>query len=141
MDANDRFCAHFLLSIVNDDHVPLNLATFVHHLCRTVRKRSDFAVELDDIGFTIEAGIICGYVQWRTGWLRSILDWTRSISELWLTDLYGPVYYETNALIINHDTLKAWHRLVVAAHLCAISPLTSIHSTHSSFCRDLTIPG
>jgi hypothetical protein len=47
-------------------------------------------VELDDIGFTIEAGTIYGYVQWWTGWLRSILDWTRSIGDLWLTDLYVP---------------------------------------------------
>ncbi|KAF9648048.1 hypothetical protein BDM02DRAFT_3187419 [Thelephora ganbajun] len=80
-----------------------------------VRKRSDFAVELDDIGFVIEGPFICGYLQFRTSWLRSVLEWSRSVSDLWLTDLYGPVYYETNALIVNGDTLKAWHRLVVAA--------------------------
>jgi hypothetical protein len=140
VDVNDRFCAHFLLSIGDDNHIPLNLATFVHDLCQMVRKRSDIPVELDDIGFTIEAGTICGYVQWRTGWLRSILDWTRSIGDLWLTDLYGPVYYETNALIVSYDALKAWHRLVVAAHSWVLFLLEVLHSTQTSPYRDLTIP-
>ena len=126
VDANDRFCAHFLLSITDDNHIPFYLATFVHDLCRTVRRRTDLSVELDDIWFTIEAGLICGYIQWRTGWLRSILDWTRSTSDLWLTDLYGPIYYETNAFIVNHDALKAWHRLVVTAHSCVVFPLAAL---------------
>ena len=60
MDANDRFRAHFLLSITDDDHIPFYLASFVHDLCRMVLRRTDLSVELDDIGFTIKAGLICG---------------------------------------------------------------------------------
>jgi len=117
VDPSDRFCAHFLLSIEDGNHsVPEHLALFVHTLCHTVRRRSEYAVELDDIGFVIDGSFICGYVQFKTGWLRSILEWSRSVSDLWLTDLYGPIYYETNALILNGDMLKAWHKLVVAAH-------------------------
>jgi hypothetical protein len=47
---------------------------------------------------------------------RSVLEWSRYVSDLWLNYLYGPVYYETNAVIMNGDMLKAWHRLIVAAH-------------------------
>ena len=39
-------------------------------------------------------------------------DWLAA----WLTDFYGPIHYETNALVVNGDTLKAWHMLVVATH-------------------------
>lgn len=53
----------------------------------------------------------------RIGLLCSVLEWSRSVSNLWLTDLYGPVYYETNMLIMNGDTLKAWHQPVVSTHL------------------------
>ena len=44
-----------------------------------------------------------------------MFKWSRTVSDLWLTDLYGPVFYETNALILNGDMLKAWHKLVVTA--------------------------
>jgi hypothetical protein len=116
VDLIDHFCAHFLLSIEDGDHnVPEHLALFVHTLCRKVCKWSEFAVELNDIGFTIEDSYVCGYIRFRTGWLRSALEWSRSVSDLWLTDLYGPVYYETNALIVSGDMLRAWHRLVTAA--------------------------
>ena len=116
-DLNDRFCAHFLLSIEDGNHdLPEYLALFVHNLCHMVRKRSEHAVELDDIGFVIDGSFVCGYLQFRTGWLRSVFEWSRSVSELWLNDLYGPVYYETNALILNGDMLKAWHKLIVAAN-------------------------
>ena len=60
VDANDRFCAHLLLSITDGDHIPFYLATFVHDLCWMVtRRRTDLSVELDGIGFTFEAGLIC----------------------------------------------------------------------------------
>ena len=42
--------------------------------CRVVRKRSEFAVELDDIGFTVNGRHVCGYVQFRTRWLRFISE-------------------------------------------------------------------
>ena len=113
---SDRYCARFLLSI-EDGNMPGNLTLFVHNLCGMVRKRSDLSVELDDIGFAIDGLFICGYVQFRTDWLRSVLDWSRSVSDLWLTDLYRPIYYETNALILSGDMLKAWHGLVVAANM------------------------
>jgi len=29
------------------------------------------------------------------GKLCSVFEWSRSVSDLWLTDLYGPVFYET----------------------------------------------
>ena len=117
VDLDHRFSAHFLLSIEDGNHnVPENIALFVHTLCCKVRKRSDYAVELDDIGFIINDSFVCGYIQFKTGWLRSVFEWSRSVSDLWLTDLYGPVFYETNALILNGDMLKAWHKLIVAAH-------------------------
>lgn len=96
--------------------MPELLALFVHTLCRKVRKRTEYAVEVDDIGFVIDGSFVCGYLQFRTGWLRSVLEWSRSVSDLWLTDLYGPVLYETNALILNSDMLKAWHKIIVVAH-------------------------
>ncbi|KAF9641914.1 hypothetical protein BDM02DRAFT_3125003, partial [Thelephora ganbajun] len=45
VDLNDRFCAHFLLSIEDSNHdVPEHLTLFVHTLCCMVRERSDLAV-------------------------------------------------------------------------------------------------
>jgi len=74
-DLNDRFCAHFLLSIEDGNHdVPGHLALFVH-------KRSDFPVELDDIGLVIGEPLIYGYVQFRTCWLCSVLEWLMSMAD------------------------------------------------------------
>ena len=116
-DLDPRFCAHFLLSVEDGNHnLPEHIALFIHTLCSKVRKRTDHAVELDDIGFVIDGSFVCGYLQFKTSWLPSVFDWSRSISDLWLTDLYGPVFYETNALILNSDMLKAWHKLIVVAH-------------------------
>ena len=122
VDANDRFCAHFLLSVQDYNHIPMNLAEFLHDLCRAVRKRCHLYVELDDIGVSFDGGFVCGYLQWR-GELRSTLEWRDRVSQLWLTDPYGPVYYETNALIVSHDMLKAWHTLVLAAHSFVVPSL------------------
>ena len=116
VDGNDRFCAHFLLSIQDDNHIPMNLAKFLHDLCQSVRKRCDLEVELDDIGVSFDGNFVCGYVQWRGGWLRSTLEWRDRVSSLWVTDPYGPIYYETNALIVSHDMLKAWYTLVLTAY-------------------------
>ena len=116
LDYGERFCAKFLLSIEDGNHdLPELLAHFVHKLACKVRKRSEVDVELDDIAFTVSGPFICGYIQFKATWLRSILEWTALVSDLWLTDQYGPVYYQTNALIINNDTLKAWHHLVDVA--------------------------
>lgn len=52
----------------------LDIAAFVYDFCRTVHRQTDLSVELEGIGLMIELGIICGYVQRRTGWLWSILD-------------------------------------------------------------------
>ena len=71
-------------------------------------------------------GSVHRYLQFRTGWLRSVLEWSRSVSELWLTDLYGPIHYETNVLIVNGDT-------------CMSLPLTRDHyATLMPFSGDLT---
>ena len=83
--------------------VPEHLAPFVHSPCRMVRKRSDRAIELDDIGFVIDGSFVRGYLQFRMAWLHSVFEWSGTVSEPCLTDLYGPIYYETNALILNGD--------------------------------------
>ena len=122
-DLNDRFCAYFLLPIEDGNYdVPKHLAPFVHSPCRMVRKRSDRTVELDDISFVIDGSFVCGYLQFRMAWLCSVFEWSGSISELWLTDLYGPIYYETNALISNSDMLKV---------NLSLPPHRAIHSRHS----------
>jgi len=124
VDGNDRFCAHFLLSIQENNHIPMNLAMFLHHLCQSVRKRcNDQSVELDDVGVSFSGGFVCGYFQWRGGWLRSTLEWRDRVSQLWLTDPHGPVYYETNALIVSHDMLKAWQTLVLTAYSFVVPSL------------------
>ena len=121
-DLDGRFCTHFLLPIEDGNHdVPEHLAPFVHSPCRMVRKRSDRAIELDDIGFVIDGSFVCGYPQFRMTWLRSVFKWLGSVSELWLTDLYGPIY-ETNALILNGDMLKVG---------LSLPPHRAIHSRHS----------
>ena len=35
-------------------------------------------------------------------WLHSVFEWSRPISSVWLTDSYGSVYYETNAVAPAH---------------------------------------
>ena len=124
VDAKNRFCAHFLLSIHDYNHIPLNLTRFIHDLCRAVRRRCDLDVELDDVGVSFGGGFVCGYLQWRGGCLRPTLKWRSRVSQLWLTDPYGPVYYESNALIVSHDMLKAWHTLVLVAHSFVIHSLS-----------------
>ena len=116
VDLNDCFHAPFLLSVEDGNHnIPEHLALFVHTLCHKVRERSEFAVELGDIGFTIVDSYVCGYIQFRPGWLCSASEWLRSVSDLWVTDLYGLVYDETNTLIVSSDMLRAQHPLVTAA--------------------------
>ena len=110
----------------------MNLAKFLHDLCQYVLKRCDLVVELEDVGVYFDGGFVYGCVQWRGGWLRSILEWRDRVSELWLTDSYGPVYFETNAHIVNHDMLKAWHTLVLAPRSFAF-PLLHYHRLMGSF--------
>ena len=119
MDANDRFCARFYLSVQDDFDIPLKLAYFVHRLCKKVRKRCDAPVELDDIGFATDAGLICGYVQWRTPCsLRSVVEWTQRKGDLFPTEKYGGVYYETDALVLNWEMLGTWHKATEATVEC-----------------------
>ena len=60
VNLDHRFCAHFLLSIEDGNHNVLgNITLFVHTLCCKVRKRSDYAAELDDIGFVIDDSFVC----------------------------------------------------------------------------------
>ena len=115
MDNTERFCAHFLLSLNADNHVPLYTAMFVRDLCSKVRERTHLAVDFDDIAFRIDSGVICGYVQFRTACLRAVLDWVKEHATLWLIDSYGPVYFETNSTVIGHHTIKAWQAIIHAA--------------------------
>ena len=57
-------------------------------------------------------------------------EWSGSISELWLTNLYRPIYYETNALILNGDNDIKGEFLF----------LPIMQSTHTILCKDLTTP-
>ena len=115
MDNNERFCAHFLLSLDGDNHVPLYTAMFVRDICSIVRNRTHLTVDLDDIAFRIDSGIICGYVQFRTGCLRAVLDWVKEHATVWLNDSYGPVYFESNSNVIGHHIIKAWQVIIYAA--------------------------
>jgi hypothetical protein len=119
VDNSERFCAHFLLSLNGDNHVPLYTAMFLRDICSMVRERTQLDVELDDIAFRIGYdGLICGYIQFRTGCLRDIYDWVKEDASLWLIDSYGPVFYETNSSVIGHHTIKAWQEIVHAAVEC-----------------------
>ena len=118
MDANDRFCARFYLSVQDDFDIPLRLAYFIHRLCKKVRKRCDAPVELDDIGFTTEAGLVCGYVQWRTGSLRSVVERRQRKADLFPTEKYDAVYYETDAIVLNWDMLGTWLKETETAVKC-----------------------
>ena len=107
--------------------MPEHLALFVHSPCCMVCKSSDHAVELDDIGFVINSSFLCDYLQFRMAWLHSVFEWSGSTSELWLTALYGPIYYETNVLILNGDMLKV---------SLSLPPITQY--THTILCKYLT---
>jgi hypothetical protein len=107
-----RFCAHFLLSLDSDNHGPLHLAVFIRDICSKVRKRTSFGAEIDDIAFRISSGFISGYIQWRTPCLRDIQEWIPQHASLWLTDLHGPVHFETNSSVIGHHTMKAFHTII-----------------------------
>ena len=97
------------------------------------------SVQLNDIvGFVIEGLFICGYLQFRTGCLHSVLEWSRSVSNLWLTDLYGPIHYETNALIVNGDTWRDTRlSLLLTREFFSFSPLCD---PLMPFSRNLTRP-
>ena len=118
VDNTERFCARFLLSLSDDNHIPLYAAMFVRDICSKVRQRTQLAVEFDDITFRVDSGIISGYIQFRTGDLRNVLDWVREYATLWLIDLYGPVYFKTNSTVIGHHTIKAWQTIIHTAVEC-----------------------
>ena len=118
IDNTDRFCAHFLLSLNDDNHVPLYTAMFVRDICSKVRERTHLTVEFDDIAFRIESGLICGYIQFRTECLRDVLDWVNEHATIWLIDSYGPVYFEINSTVIGHHTIKAWQAIIHGAVEC-----------------------
>lgn len=115
VDNTERFCACFLLSLNNDNHVPLYTAIFVRDICSKVRERTNLTVELDDIAFRVDSGIISGYIQFRAGCLREVFDWVKEHASIWLIDSYGPVYFETNSTVIGHHTIKAWQAIIHAA--------------------------
>ena len=125
-DNTERFRACFLLSLNNDNHVPLYMAAFVRDICSKVWERANLTVEPDVIAFCIDSGLVCGYIQFRTESLRSVLDWVIEHATLWLIDLYGPAYFETNSTAIGHHTIKAWqaiiHSTVEYVFLCSYSP-------------------
>ncbi|KAF9642640.1 hypothetical protein BDM02DRAFT_3124343 [Thelephora ganbajun] len=81
VDLNDRFCAHFLPSIGDGNDV-LSISPRLFILWYMVRKCSDFAVELNDTGFVIKDSFIHGYLQFKMGRLRSVFEWSRSVSDL-----------------------------------------------------------
>lgn len=149
VDDKERFCAYFLLSLNGDNHLPLHIAVFLCNICRKVRKRTDFSVELDDIGIKIQSGgIISGYVQFRTDCLRSVQEWVEQRS-LWMIDAYGPVHYETTSNIIGHHTILAWQTIIcatveyVALLSCdtQVNPITFSKTTHISWLKTATTRG
>ena len=134
VDNSERFCAHFLLSLNSDNHVPLYTAMFVRNICSIVRERTNLTVDFDDVAFRIDSGLICGYIQFRTGCLRAVLDWVKEHTTVWLIDSYGPVYFETNSTVISHHTIKAWQAIIHAAveyvlpHFRGLCPHSKTHS-------------
>jgi hypothetical protein len=114
IDNAERFCACFLLSLNDNNHVPLYTAMFVRSICSKVRERTTLTAEFDDIAFRVDSGIISGYIQFRTGYLRDTFDWVKEHASVWLIDTYGPVYYETNSSVIGHHTIKAWQAIIHA---------------------------
>ena len=124
MDNTERFCAHFLLSLNGNNHVPLYMAMFLCDICSMVRERTQLDVELDDIAFCIGYSLICRYIQFQTRCLRDIYDWVKKHASLWLIDSYGPVCFETNSSVIGHHTIKAWQAIVHATVKCVF--LTSL---------------
>jgi len=75
-------------------------------------------VQLDDIAFHVDSGLICGYIKWQTPRLQDIQGWVLEHGTLWITDIHGPVYFETNSSVIGHHTIKAWHAMVCSAAGC-----------------------
>ena len=116
LDNLGRFCAHFLLSLEGDDHLPLQLAHFVRDIYSKARKRTEIGtVEFDEIAYRIDSGLVCGYIQFRAGFIHEVWDWVREYGSLWLTDAYGPVYFKTMSHIIGHHTIKAWQAMIHVA--------------------------
>lgn len=124
VDNTERFCARFLLSLDGENHGPLHLAKFIHDLCSKVRDRTQSTIELDDIAFRINSGLISGYIQWRAGHLRDVQAWVLEHGTLWLTDIHGPVYFETDSSVIGHHTIKAWHTMIQDAIEYVLSHFT-----------------
>ena len=140
IDNNDRFCAYFLLSLNSDNHVPLHLAAFVHDICSKVRERTDLDVDIDDIGFRVDSGTICGYLQFRTGDLRGVWEWVQEHGTLWLIDLYGPIYFETNSSVIGHHIIKAWQVIIQATIEYVFPPFHDSGMAEKLFVENLPSP-
>ena len=127
VDNTERFCARFLLSLDNDNHCPIHVAVFIREICSKVQDRTRLTIELDDIAFRISAGMVSGYIQWRTGHLHDIHEWVLQHGTLWLTDTHGPIYFETTSSVIGHYTIKAWHTIIEDAIECVFLTLMIIH--------------
>jgi hypothetical protein len=116
LDNLDPFCVYFLLSLEGDNHLPLHLAHFVRDVASKVRKRMEIGTsEFDEIAPRIDSGVICGYIQFRTGCMAEVWDWMREHGTLWIASSYGPVHFETNSFIVGHHGIKAWQGMIHAA--------------------------
>lgn len=113
---------------------------FVREISSKVREQTQLAVEFDDIAFRIDSGLICGYIQFRTGCLCDVLDWVKEHASVWLIDSYGPVYFETNSSVIGHHTIKAWQMIIHATVEYVFPRPCSPDLTEQLAQRQLTYP-
>lgn len=106
----------------NDNHLPLHLAHFVRDIYSKARKRTEIgAVEFDEIAYRVDAGLTCGYVQFRAGCMREVWDWVKCRGSLWF-DTDGPVYFETTSLIVGNHTVKLWQGMIREVVECVLIP-------------------
>ena len=100
------------MSSENGNHLPLDLAHFVRDIYSKIRKRTGIgAVEFDEIAHRVDLGVICGYVQFRTGYTRQVWGWVVHCGLLWI-DADGPTYFETTSLIVGNHTVKLWQGMM-----------------------------
>lgn len=106
----------------------------------SLTEQTNLALELDDIAFCVNSGIISGYIQFKIGFLREVFDWVKEHATLWLIDSYGPVYFGTNSTITSHHTIKGWQAIIHTTVECIFYTLAVPYRAQQFGARQLTYP-
>lgn len=73
-DQLSRFCVDSVLTLMDNNKIAACFAAFLHNLSNQLWKLGDelITVDLEDIGYRLEDGLMVGYLQFETSSIRGV---------------------------------------------------------------------